>query len=323
MCQENNESSIEMIFRRIREEIIPLFQQAIHDDEVYFHNPSIPSCWEIKECLKKDCPDFGKISTRCWQSAGTFCGGKVQGTFTDKYESCLQCNIFKQSCPTLVEELGENLNNLLFLLRKEKSTTQKQMKKIDYLNRELLSSLENLDGRNREIQELVITDKLTGLYNRHYLRTVLDDEFHRCERGEYSFSLMMLDLDDFKSVNDTYGHIKGDEMLSSLGRMLREDVRKGDRSFRYGGEEFVVILPNTDMTITWMIAERFRKRFEGEGFAFEGKDAILKTISRTLSIGIACYEEGITAEKLIKRADEAMYKAKMEGKNKVIRYGMD
>ena len=323
MCQKNNESSFETISRRINEEIIPLLQKAVHDNEIIFQNPNIPSCWEIKKCTKKDCQEFGKIAARCWQTAGTFCGGKVQGVFAAKYENCRQCNVFRDSCPTLVEELGENLNNLLFLLRVEKNTTHKQVKKIDYLNKELLSSLKNLDARNREIQELVITDKLTGLYNRHYLATVLDDELHRCERGNYRFSLMMIDLDDFKSVNDAYGHVQGDKMLSSLGRILKENSRKSDRSFRYGGEEFVVILPETDMTIAWVTAERIREKFAGESFSFKAEDGTENVISRTLSIGISSYKAGMLSDNLVKQADDAMYQAKTEGKNKVIRYGID
>lgn len=319
MGQNDETNSSELIFRRIREEVLPLFQQAIHDDDVYFQNPNIPSCWEIKNCEKKNCPAFGKTGIRCWQSVGTFCGGEAQGTFVDKYETCLKCSVFTEACSTLVEEVGENLNNLLFLLRKEKKASE-QMKKIDYLNKELQSALENLDSRNREIQELVITDRLTGLYNRHYLRNILDDEFHRCERGKYMFSLMMIDLDDFKSVNDTYGHTQGDTMLSFLGNVLKENVRKYDRSFRYGGEEFIVILPETDLTVAWITAERLREKFEEKEFPVDAEGGATETISRTLSIGIACYEKGITPEELIKRADDAMYKAKQEGKNKSVRY---
>jgi len=132
----------------------------------------------------------------------------------------------------------------------------------------------------------------------------------------------MIDVDDFKLINDTFGHTCGDKMLSFLGHMLHDYLRKCDRPFRYGGEEFVVVLPDTDLTIAWVVAERIRITFEREQFEFEAKDGT-KTVSRTISIGLAGYELGMSVSALIKRADEAMYKAKSEGKNITIRYGID
>jgi diguanylate cyclase (GGDEF)-like protein len=322
MHRKDKEDQSEVIFNRIRTEILPLLYQAVHDDEIHFQNPNNISCWERRGCERSDCPAYGNLDGSCWQIAGTFCCGIVQGTFAEKYESCRECEVFKVSCPTLVEEIGEALNYLLFLFRKEKGIARKQMGKIEYLNKELLSSLGNLDTRNREIQELVITDKLTGLYNRQYLTTVLDDEIHRSQRGTNPLTIMMIDVDDFKIINDTFGHMYGDKMLSFLGNMLHDYLRKCDRPFRYGGEEFVVVLPDTDLTIAWVVAERIRKTFEKEQFEFEAKDGA-KTVSRTISIGLAGYELGMSVSALIKRADEAMYKAKSEGKNITIRYGID
>ncbi|HYS44387.1 MAG TPA: GGDEF domain-containing protein [Geobacteraceae bacterium] len=313
----------ETICNRIREEIIPILYQVVHNDVIKFQNPHIVPCWEAKKCEKIDCPAYGDTKVSCWYRAGTYCGGTIQGTFVDKCGGCRQCDVFQASCPTLVEEIGEALNNLLFSLREEKNTSRKQLEKIEYLNRELLSSLENLDARNREIQDLVITDKLTGLYNRNYLTTVLDDEILRFERGNNPLTVMMIDLDDFKLINDTYGHAFGDKILSSFGIMLQKNIHKYDRPFRYGGEEFVVVLPDTDATMAWIVAERIKKTFEKEPFAVETKDGIQKTVSLTLSIGLAGYKRGMSAGALLEQAGEAMYKAKSEGKNKVIRYGID
>jgi diguanylate cyclase (GGDEF)-like protein len=317
------EDSCEVLLKRIREEILPLFDRAICDDQIYFQNPHIVQCLEKKDCSKEDCPVHKDKEIHCWQIAGTYCGGTVQGSFAEKYENCKACDVFQGSCPTLVEELGENLNNMLFLLRKEKNLSRIQMNKIEYLNKELLSSLENLDARNREIQELVITDKLTGLYNRNYLMTSLEDEIDRCHRRENLFSIIMIDVDNFKSVNDTYGHAHGDEMLTYLGGLLRTQVRKHDRPFRYGGEEFVVILPDTDLTIAWVVAERIRTTFEKISFKVGTKDGDPETVSRTLSIGLVRYVHGLNPEELLRQADEAMYKAKSKGKNRVIKHGVD
>ena len=313
----------EAICNRIREEIIPILYQVVHNDGITFHNPHVVHCWETKKCERIDCPAYGNTEVPCWYRAGTYCGGNIQGTFVDKCGGCRKCEVFLTSCPTLVEEIGEALNNLLFSLREEKNTSQKHLEKMEYLNRELLSSLENLDARNRDIQELVITDKLTGLYNRNYLMTVLDEEILRFERGNNPLTVMMIDLDDFKLVNDTYGHPYGDKILSLFGVMLHKTIRKYDRPFRYGGEEFVVVLPDTDTTMAWIAAERIKKIFEKEPFVVETKEGVQKTVSLTLSIGLAAYRRGMSAGALMEQADEALYKAKSEGKNKVIRYGID
>ena len=323
MAGKRKEDSAEAVRRRIQLEIIPVLYQAQCTDEIKFHNPHVVPCWIKKECDRIDCPAYENMEVRCWYAAGTYCGGAVQGTFADKYGNCRKCEVFQESCPTLVEEVGEALNNMFSVLDKEKQTNLKQMKKIEHLNKELLSSLENLDARNREIQELVITDKLTGLFNRQYLTTILEDEVNRSQRSKNPLTVMMIDMDDFKPINDMYGHTYGDRVLCSFGRVLRDAIRKSDRPFRYGGEEFFVVLPDTDSSVAWIVAERIRKAFEKEHFSVKTKDGIQKTFSLTLSIGIAGNVQGINASALIKRADEAMYQAKSEGKNKSIRYAAD
>ncbi len=305
---------------RIRREILPLFEQAIVDDSVIFENPYLKECWTEKGCGKKECPSFKKNHERCWQKAGTYCGGRVQGSFAEKYSSCSLCEVFKNACPTIVEELGEHLNNMLYLLRKQKFRTLEDIKKIEYLNRELTASLESLDSKNREIQMMVITDKLTGLYNRHYLFTVLEDEVARSSRGRYHFSVLLLDVDNFKSFNDTYGHLEGDKVLSAMGNLLKECLRKTDRAFRYGGEEFVVVLPDTDQTISYIIAERIRKGFREMKFTVTTDSGKPLSESRTVSVGLAAYQSDLDALALLARADHAMYQAKSMGKDMVIRY---
>ena len=306
---------------RARKEIIPIFEQAIVDDEVIFRNPHIPDCWEMKNCEKTDCPTHAGASKRCWQIAGTYCGGRVQGNFVDKYSTCATCEVFKAACPTIVEELGEQLNNMLYLLRKQKSQAREHIERIEYLNRELATSIEDLDAKNQEIGELLIIDRLTGLYNRHYLFTVLEDELARSSRGSYKFSIVMLDVDNFKSFNDTYGHLKGDEMLAAMGGLLKGALRKADRAFRYGGEEFVVVLPDTDMTIAYLIAERIRASFREQRFVVQAGGGEEEIVSRTVSLGLATIAPGVDVYGLLARADEAMYRAKTMGKDMSFRYG--
>jgi diguanylate cyclase (GGDEF)-like protein len=320
MSDKEKAEACEKILERIRREILPLIDKAINDDTVYFENPHLIQCWSKKNCTHAKCSLLGKETVRCWQTAGTYCGGLAQGNFVEKYHNCTQCDVFVEACPSLVEELGEYLNNLFHLLRMQKSLDKNNAERIEYLNRELISSLSNLDNKNREIQELVITDKLTGLYNRHYLLSVLEDELFRCERKEYIFSLLMLDIDDFKSINDIYGHLSGDAMLSELGIMIKNVLRKYDRCFRYGGEEFVIVLPETDMTIAWMIAERLRKQFSQKNFMLRKSETESpESVSRTVSIGCTTHQAGMTINQLLEVVDEALYTAKSGGKNQVVR----
>lgn len=318
--EKKPETGCNAIVNRIEKEILPLFEKAILDETVYFYNSHLVKCWEEKSCENKQCPVSGD-NLRCWQVAGTYCGGKVQGMFVDKYKNCKLCEVYQKACPTIVEQLGEGLNNLLFLLRKEKNISKRNFEKISHLNKELLSSLENLDARNREIQELVITDKLTGLYNRHYMMTTLDDELLRCDRIQRDLAVLMMDVDNFKSFNDSYGHINGDTVLARLGELIKKSVRQYDRAFRYGGEEFVIILPETDQTIAWMVGERIRERFSKEKFYIKQEDGEPLIVSRTLSAGVVSYRKGLTAGQILMQADEAMYMAKSQGKNQVVRFG--
>lgn len=314
------EEKYNSLLKEIHEKILPLVERAILKDNIIFENTNLKVCWKVKNCDKAECLVFNKEDNlRCWQIAGTYCGGKIQGTFAEKYKNCKLCEIYKAACPTAAEELGEGFSNLLFLINKQKRYNKKQMEEINHLNKELSSTIENLDKKNRAIQELVITDKLTGLFNRNYLFTVLEDEILRSERYDTNFSILMLDIDDFKKVNDEFGHLVGDNLLSSLGVLINRILRKTDRAFRYGGEEFVVVLPETEVTIANIVANRIREQFENNIITInENSNKI--DIARTLSIGITYFQKGSTTQGLLKQADEAMYTAKAQGKNKVIRY---
>lgn len=196
---------------------------------------------------------------------------------------------------------------------------------IEYLNRELVSALEQIDIKNREIQKMMITDKLTGLFNRHHLVTVLQDEIARCNRYGHPLAVMMIDIDDFKSINNNYGRAAGDTMLEYVGTLIKENTRKFDRSFRYGGEEFIVVLPETDITLAYIVAERIRKGFEIKTFTVSNDASLPETnISRTLSIGITAtfpYKtNNINIEELLNQSDKALYLAKNKGGNISVRY---
>jgi len=161
------------------------------------------------------------------------------------------------------------------------------------------------------LQRLSIYDSLTGAYNRRYFMTRYDDEFSRAAKYKLSLSLLIIDLDHFKQINDTYGHLSGDMVLKKVSSMIRESIREVDFSCRFGGEEFAVVLSETDKAGVLMVAERIRVRISSENIiVFE--DAI----KVTASIGVACYPDNtIQSDMLIELADKMLYQAKKSGRN--------
>jgi diguanylate cyclase (GGDEF)-like protein len=178
---------------------------------------------------------------------------------------------------------------------------------------------ENLDltVRNRTLSEVTARDTLTGLYNRWYVVEKIDSEINRSLRHGSPMALLMLDIDHFKRVNDSYGHAAGDVVLQTVGRVLRESCRVYDVPGRYGGEEFCIVLPETRIGNTAVVAERIRGRLESTEMMV-GDVAV----SVTASIGIAGVESApdervLSPAALIDRADRALYSAKHRGRNRI------
>jgi diguanylate cyclase (GGDEF)-like protein len=162
-------------------------------------------------------------------------------------------------------------------------------------------------------ERLTITDDLTKLYNYRYLTQYLESEVKRCLRYKKKVSLLFIDIDGFKKINDTFGHLVGSQALSELGQMLRRILRETDVVGRYGGDEFVIVLPETPLNGAMVIAERIRKKVEDYEFVAQNL-----CIRLTVSLGVAnCPKHTLTAEGLIKKADAAMYRAKELSKNSI------
>ncbi len=186
---------------------------------------------------------------------------------------------------------------------------------------------EALEERERELLEvnerlryMSQTDGLTGLDNRRHLNERIEEMYLHAERLNEPFSLVMCDLDKFKSVNDTYGHQAGDEVLKQLAKILRDEAREIDRVGRYGGEEFLLLLPGTVLDAAVTFAERVRKRIEAHTFTFDGG-----TLQRTSSFGVSGWPHPKIdqSDALVRTADDALYVAKETGRNKVVRFGGD
>ncbi|HMD90715.1 MAG TPA: diguanylate cyclase [Anaerolineaceae bacterium] len=167
------------------------------------------------------------------------------------------------------------------------------------------------------LQEQAIRDGLTGLYNRRYLEETLRRELARADRENYAVSVIMLDIDHFKILNDTYGHQAGDIVLQTLGKQLLFRTRFSDIPCRYGGEEFVIIMPNVSIDIALKRAEELRIFFGQTKITYEGQ-----SIQATFSAGLSVYpRDDCTADGLIHAADVAMYAAKSAGRNSVVSLG--
>lgn len=164
-----------------------------------------------------------------------------------------------------------------------------------------------------------ITDPLMGINNRRYLERRLHEEFSKARRHDLPLSVMMLDIDHFKNVNDTYGHDGGDLVLKNLGALITKTIRESDCVSRYGGEEIVIIFPMTDGKNAVQMAERLRKEIEASVIVPADMEKEGREIRITVSIGIAENIPDVSnAEDLVKRADTAMYRAKNEGRNRVV-----
>lgn len=166
---------------------------------------------------------------------------------------------------------------------------------------------------NAQLYQLAITDELTGLYSARYFRHRIEKEMKRAYRYKQPLSLMMMDLDYFKKVNDTYGHLTGDGVLREVANRIRRGIRDIDIPCRYGGEEFCLLLPETDLQGTEILAERLRKAIAEKAVHQNGN-----IIPMTISIGVAALSDGQTKEQFIDAADDAMYRAKQEGRNRVV-----
>jgi diguanylate cyclase (GGDEF)-like protein len=159
-------------------------------------------------------------------------------------------------------------------------------------------------------------DQLTGLFNRSFFDQVMVLLMALAKRDKEPLSLIYLDLDDFKKINDIYGHTQGDKVLTKVGEVIKKSLRKSDIAARYGGEEMVVLLPKTKLAPAKKVAQRLLKNLAAIQLTFGQKKGRV-----TASLGLAVYQEGLSALELIDRADQALLLAKKTGKKKIVVYG--
>lgn len=166
---------------------------------------------------------------------------------------------------------------------------------------------------NARMADLANTDQLTGIYNRRYMYSVLDDEKFRSGSDRLPFAIAILDIDNFKQINDRFGHIAGDKVLQEIVKVIQGMIRSGDIVARWGGEEFLVLLPNTDIISGMAVMERIRLALAGKVYQHEGVE-----FQTTLTIGLADNLGRQHIDEIISVADERLYIGKRQGKNKTV-----
>jgi len=239
-----------------------------------------------------------------YKHIGFFTEGEI---FTDKktFEK-----IFLNNSLTFLL-LSESSKKPFFPFPKKREKEEKRNVKVARAFIDLVDFLsQDLEGENKQLEMLSTYDFLTNLYNKRTIIKFLEKEIEFSKKNKVTFSILMLDIDHFKKINDTYGHLMGDKVLKKLANILKQNVREKDLVGRYGGEEFLIVLPNTSKSRAKDIAERIRKSVE--------KTLFPENIRITISIGVTEYLFKDNISTLIERADQALYKAKKEGRNRVV-----
>ncbi len=202
--------------------------------------------------------------------------------------------------------------------RAEEPFSDSEREIFHYLAGQAAVSVENV-GLHETVERQAVTDELTGLSNRRRFQETLGVEVERSKRFGQHLGLVMLDIDDFKKVNDTYGHQQGDLVLREVARILRETSREIDEPARYGGEELAVVLPGTDLEGAFNLAERVREGIAALELPILGDGGVLTV---TASFGAAALPDSAADQRaLVAAADEALYEAKRSGKNRTVRAG--
>ena len=201
-------------------------------------------------------------------------------------------------------------------ISKEITERKRMEEELRHVNEQLSAQLAEIESLHETLREQAIRDPLTGLYNLRFLAESMKREIAQAIRNNAPLSVVFMDIDHFKDFNDTYGHKAGDEVLQALGKILSSHTRAGDIACRYGGEEFMVIMPSAHATEAFKRAEQWRKEFSSMQIFNKGQ-----VLSATLSAGVATFpDHGSTDDDIWRAADNALYEAKSAGRNCVIVY---
>lgn len=212
------------------------------------------------------------------------------------------------------KSLGDNFDMPAYLLDEIQKNIEDIILNFDIPEYNKMDVIKKINFMYSKTRHMSVTDALTGLYNRRHFEDNLEREFLRAVRYDNNLSFAIIDIDYFKKVNDTYGHSAGDYILKEIAYLISQTFRKTDMVFRYGGEEFAVIITETSLEKAVIPLERLRKTIEETVFKFKDEK-----INITISVGVAeVNEQTNTVHQLFEQADNALYKAKENGRNKVV-----
>lgn len=223
---------------------------------------------------------------------------KPVSAFVVAQENCRLMVIRQETLWALINTSHGVARNLLYVLSG----------RMRYDNEALVNSIK----LQREYEHVASTDGLTGLHNRRWLNDAFNRQMNRCERNGHPCSIVMLDIDHFKQMNDRFGHLAGDRILCTVAQVLLNMLRPTDLVARYGGEEFALCLPETPLKGAWVIADRLRKAISNTPTPFE-EGKLLPAVN--VSLGVAAMQPGQRLESLLSAADSALYRAKTNGRN--------
>ena len=241
---------------------------------------------------------------------------KYENTYPDKLYSLILYSLSHESVNEdearglwkLINFHWKSLNNVL---QRDVGIAVAALDYLSNIHNVLSSPILMEEEKSNSISEIATKDMLTGLVTREVFFVVLDKELQQLDRSDETVSLAMLDIDDFKQVNDTHGHQQGDSVLTAVGRSILNNIRDMDTAARYGGEELVILMPRTEIDTAYLVVERIRKDIET--LSIDG-------IKVTISIGLASSSRSKqSVEALLRQADEALYAAKKQGKNRVLK----
>lgn len=285
--KDKNSVNIETI-REMNRELRSFLEHSLSSDSFWEKWTAIEfpkeriRCWEIKGCKREDCPSFLDADCRCWLRVGTLCGGEIQGDFAKKYRSCFSCAVLGQVEGDSLRSLYEHINILIHHLKK----------------------------RDEKIVSTSITDQLTGAYNRAYFNEYMEKQLAHAGRYNEHLSFIMIDLDGFKGLNDTHGHQAGDAVLVETTKLLQGVIRQSDLFFRYGGDEFLLVLPRADCEK----AEVVRERIQAAAAHWNSENRQYGTFKLSLSVGCSTWKKGDDLAVKLKEADALMYLEKRQKK---------
>jgi diguanylate cyclase (GGDEF)-like protein len=261
---------------------------------VRIQSDNLLKCWEVKNCKEVGCPSYKAENLRCWAVAGTFCRGKVQGYFANKYGDCRKCEVYQNAFKNRINIIGESFNNMMVLLENKHLELQKL---------------------NKKLNVLIDTDPLTETGNRRSFQKRMESIHLLSLRYNHPYSIIICDVDYFKSYNDTYGHQKGDYVLVSIANAMKTSIRRTDEIFRWGGEEFIIILPEQNLLAAIKVAENLRVGVEMLGIPHAGSPSKVVTVSVGVTCNLADNVKYFSWESVIKQADDELYRAKSAGRN--------